>query len=64
MTDVLLYALIPIALGAVVVVLLLGFLNFARGGSPQISQKLMRWRVLLQFVALVIIMITIWVLGR
>ena len=64
MTDVLLYALIPIALCAVVVVLLLGFLNFARGGSPQISQKLMRWRVLLQFVALVVIMLTIWILGR
>jgi hypothetical protein len=64
MTDVLLYALIPLALGAVAVVLLLGFLNFARGGSPQLSQRLMRWRVLLQFVALVVIMLTIWILGR
>jgi hypothetical protein len=64
MADVLVYALVPIAIAAVVVVLLFGFLNFARGGSPQVSQKLMRWRVLLQFVALVIIMLTIWVLGR
>lgn len=64
MTDVLLYGLIPIALLAVAAVLLLGFLNFARGGSPQVSQRLMRWRVLLQFVALVIVMFTIWVLGR
>jgi hypothetical protein len=64
MTDVLVYALVPLALAAVAVVLLAGFLNFARGGSPQISQKLMRMRVLLQFVALVVIMLTIWVMGH
>jgi hypothetical protein len=64
MTDILMYALVPLALTAVAVILLFGFLNFARGGSPHTSQKLMRWRVLLQFVALVIIMITIWVMGR
>jgi hypothetical protein len=28
------------------------------------SQKLMRMRVLLQFVAIVIIMLTIWAMGR
>src|SRR5262245_3079179 len=55
MTDVLIYALVPLALVAVAIVLLLGFLNFARGGSPQTSQKLMRWRVLMQFVALIVI---------
>jgi ABC-type Na+ efflux pump permease subunit len=64
MTDVLIYALVPLSLFVVAVILLFGFLNFARGGSPQISQKLMRWRVLMQFVALVIIMVTIWVMGR
>jgi hypothetical protein len=64
MTDVLMYALIPLALAAVAIVLLFGFLNFARGGSPQTSQKLMRWRVLMQFVALVVIMLTIWIMGR
>ena len=64
MADVLLYALVPLALVAVAIVLLFGFLNFARGGSPQTSQKLMRWRVLLQFVALVVIMLTIWIMGR
>jgi hypothetical protein len=36
----------------------------ARAGSPNLSQTLMRWRVLLQFVAIVIVMITIWALGR
>jgi hypothetical protein len=64
MVDVLLYALVPLALAAVAIVLLFGFINFARGGSPQTSQKLMRWRVLLQFVALVAIMLTIWIMGR
>jgi hypothetical protein len=64
MTDVLMYALVPITLAVVAVVLLLGFINFARGGSPQTSQRLMRWRVLLQAVALVVILLTIWMLGR
>ncbi len=64
MTEVLTYALIPIAIGAVAVVLVLGLVNMMRGGSPQTSQKLMRWRVLLQFVALVVIMLTVWLIGR
>ena len=55
---------VPIAIGAVAVVLLLGLVNMMRGGSPNTSQKLMRLRVLLQFVAIVIVMITIWALGR
>ena len=42
----------------------LGLANMLKGGSPQTSQKLMRLRVLMQFVALVIIMITIWVVGH
>ena len=64
MTEFLIYALVPIAVIAVATVLLLGLSNMARGGSPQRSQKLMRLRVLLQFVAIVIIMITIWAMGR
>jgi len=60
MTDILIYALVPIAVGAVAVVLLLGLTNLARGGSPQRSQKLMQLRVLLQFVAIIVIMLTIW----
>jgi hypothetical protein len=53
--------LVPIAMGAVAIVLLLGLYNMMRGGSPNTSQKLMRWRVLLQFVAIIIIMAAIWV---
>ena len=55
---------VPVAIGAVAVVLALGLINMMRGGSPNTSQKLMRMRVLLQFVAIVVIMATIWVLGR
>ena len=64
MADVLSHYLVPIAIGAVAVVLLLGLLNMMRGGSPNTSQRLMRLRVLLQFVAIVIVMATIWIMGR
>jgi hypothetical protein len=56
--------IVPLAIGAVAIVLLLGLANMMRGGSPNTSQRLMRLRVLLQFVAIVIIMLTIWVIGR
>src|ERR1700753_3492438 len=55
---------VPIAIGAVALVLLLGLVNMMRGGSGNTSQKLMRLRVLLQFIAIVIIMITIWVMAK
>ena len=55
--------LVPIAIAAVCVVLALGLINMMRGGSPNTSQKLMRLRVLLQFVAIVVIMATVWVMG-
>jgi hypothetical protein len=48
--------LVPLALAAVAVVLGLGLYNLARGGSPERSQELMRWRVLLQLLALIIVM--------
>jgi hypothetical protein len=55
---------VPVAIGAVAVVLLLGLANMMRGGSPNTSQKLMRLRVLLQFVAIIVIMATIWLMGK
>jgi Hypoxia induced protein conserved region len=64
MSNVLAYFIVPIALGAVALVLLLGLTNMMRGGSPWRSQKLMRLRVLLQFIAIVIVLITIWAMGR
>ena len=56
--------ILPLALAAVAFVLLLGLVNMMRGGSPNRSQKLMRLRVLLQFVAVVLIMLTVLVMGR
>jgi len=64
MSNALAYFIVPIAVGAVALVLLLGLTNMMRGGSPQRSQKLMRLRVLLQFVAIVIVMIAIWAMQR
>ena len=63
MADFMSHYAVPVAIGAVAVVLLLGLINMMRGGSPNTSQKLMRLRVLLQFVAIIIIMATIWVMG-
>ena len=56
--------LLPIAVAAVALVLLLGLFNMMRGGSPNRSQSLMRLRVLLQFVAIAITMLTVWAMGR
>lgn len=54
----------PIAMAAVVVVLLLGLLNMMRGGSGSRSQMLMRWRVGLQFVAIVCLMAALYFTSR
>ena len=64
MTSFLSSIVLPIALGAVALVLLFGLVNMMRGGSPNTSQKLMRLRVLLQFVAIVIAMAAVWAMGR
>lgn len=56
--------IVPFALGAVVLVLALGLTNMARGGSPQKSQQFMRWRVILQFVAIIVIMTALYFATR
>jgi Hypoxia induced protein conserved region len=55
--------LVPIAIGAVAIVLVFGLVNMLRNGSPNTSQTLMRWRVVLQFVAVVLIMGALWLKG-
>ena len=62
MSDFMSHIMVPIAIGAVAIVLLFGLINMMRGGSPHLSQRLMRLRVLMQFIALIIIMLTIWVM--
>lgn len=57
------YNLVPVAVGAVAVVLLAGLWNMLRGGSSSRSQTLMRWRVGLQFLAIIVIMATLYFMG-
>ncbi len=56
--------LVAIALGVVLVILLAGLWNMMRGGSPNRSQNLMRARVVAQFAAIVVAMVTLWLTGR
>ncbi len=55
---------VPIAVAAVAVILAFGLWNMLRGGSPNVSQRLMRLRVVVQLVAIIIIMAAIWAMGR
>jgi hypothetical protein len=64
MSNFMSHVAVPIAIGAVAVVLLLGLVNMMRGGSGNTSQKLMRLRVLLQFIAIIVIMLTVWVMSK
>jgi hypothetical protein len=52
--------MVAVALGAVAFVLMAGLANMIRGGSPNLSQTLMRWRVGLQFVAILLILSILW----
>ena len=64
MTTFLRSILLPVAVGAVAYVLLLGLINMMRGGSPNRSQRLMQMRVLLQFVAIVVTMLAVWAMNH
>ena len=64
MSDFMSHYLVPAAIVAVAVVLALGLINMMRGGSPNTSQRLMRLRVLFQFIAIVIAMLAVWALGK
>jgi hypothetical protein len=48
------------ATALVFLVLLAGFLNMMRGTSPNLSQTLMRWRVGLQFAAILLAMLLVY----
>jgi hypothetical protein len=52
--------LVVMALIAVLGVLLAGLWNMMRGTSPNLSQTLMRWRVLLQFFAILLMLAIIY----
>ncbi|MEX0852180.1 MAG: twin transmembrane helix small protein [Bauldia sp.] len=60
----LLQKLTPVAVGAVALVLLLGLVNMMRGGTSNRSQMFMRWRVILQFAAIVVMMSALYFAAR
>ena len=51
------YYLSTLTVIAVAIVLMLGLWTLLRGKSPNLSQTLMRWRIGLQFLAIVLIVI-------
>ena len=53
-----------IALGAVAIILGMGLWSMFRGGDPNLSQKLMRARVIAQAVAIVVILGALYFFGR
>ncbi|WP_375464721.1 twin transmembrane helix small protein [uncultured Methylobacterium sp.] len=53
-------SVVLVACLAVAVILLIGLANMMRGGDANLSQRLMRLRVLLQFVAILVIMGVAW----
>ena len=57
------YFLAIVVMFAVAVVLIRGLVNMLRGGSSNTSNKLMQARVILQAIAVVLIMLTLWLTG-
>ncbi|AXV16511.1 hypothetical protein CYG48_12925 [Neorhizobium sp. SOG26] len=52
-----------IVMGLVVLVLIRGLFNMLKGTDANKSNKLMQMRVLLQAIAIVLIMLTLWITG-
>ncbi|MBB4574995.1 twin transmembrane helix small protein [Rhizobium sp. MC63] len=57
------YILAVIVMGVVALVLIRGLFNMMKGGDANLSNKLMQLRVLLQAVAVILIMLTLWITG-
>ncbi len=55
-----LYFISIVGMAAVAFILILGLTNMARGGTPSRSQKLMRLRILFQFVAVILVMTVLY----
>jgi hypoxia induced protein len=52
--------IVTAALVAVSLVLLAGLWNMLRGTNPNLSQTLMRWRVVLQALAIAVMMVLVY----
>jgi hypothetical protein len=57
------YIFAIIAMGVVALVLIRGLFNMMKGGDANTSNKLMQLRVLLQAIAVILIMLTLWLTG-
>ena len=52
-----------IVMGLVVLVLMRGLFNMMKGGDGNLSNRLMRMRIVLQAIAIALIMLTLWLTG-
>jgi heme/copper-type cytochrome/quinol oxidase subunit 2 len=52
-----------IVMGLVVLVLIRGLYNMMKGRDANTSNKLMQLRVMLQAIAVILIMLTLWITG-
>lgn len=61
-----LFILVAIACAAVVVILMIGVGGFARGGAfnAKYANKIMRLRLLAQFIAVILILLFVWASKR
>lgn len=66
MQDKPLFILAAIAVAAVLIILVTGIGGFARGGefNRRHANRLMRWRIIMQAVALALILLFIWLRGH
>ncbi|MCJ7871562.1 twin transmembrane helix small protein [Marinovum sp. 2_MG-2023] len=60
-----LFIVIAIALACVVGILMFGIGSFAKGGdfNKKYANKAMRWRIMAQFAAVVLILLFVWLRG-
>ena len=63
MTAIIPYVILLLVI-IVAVILAMGLINMMRGGSPNRSQTLMRWRVIAQFVAVIAMVAALYFFGR
>lgn len=61
-----LFIVVAVACLAVVGILLFGIGSFAKGGefNKKYANKAMRWRIIAQFVAVLLILLFVWVRGE
>ncbi|MCO5133109.1 MAG: twin transmembrane helix small protein [Phyllobacteriaceae bacterium] len=63
MTAFIPYAILVLVI-IVAIILAMGLINMMRGGSPNRSQTLMRWRVIAQFIAVLAMVAALYFFGR